>query len=163
MQKFQPVNLNPNQSGTSMGTLLLVEDNPDDIFLMRRALKKSGLEMPVQIVTDGKEALEYLAGTGPYGDRSQFPRPEWIFLDLKLPYLNGFEVLEWIRHDPENKHLDVIILTSSPEDRDKETAQRLGALAYLVKPPTVASLLGVFPQFQPPVSASLETTQYVRA
>jgi CheY-like chemotaxis protein len=162
MQKFQPVNLILNQSVTSMGTLLLVEDNPDDIFLMRRALKKSGLELPVQIVTDGKQALDYLAGTGAYSDRSEFPRPAWVFLDLKLPYFNGFEVLEWIRHDPENQHLDVIILTSSPEDRDKETAQRLGALAYLVKPPTVASLLGVFPQFQPPMPASSETTQYAR-
>jgi len=162
MQKFQPVHIIPDQSATSTGTLLLVEDNPDDIFLMRRALKKSGLEMPVQIVTDGKQALDYLAGNGLYADRSQFPRPAWVFLDLKLPYLNGFEVLEWIRHDSENRQLDVIILTSSPEERDKETAQSLGARAYLVKPPTIQSLLGVFPQFQPALSASSESTQYAR-
>jgi CheY-like chemotaxis protein len=130
-------------------TLLLVEDNPDDIFLMRRALKKSGLELPVQIVTDGKQALDYLAGFGPYADRDQFPRPAWVFLDLKLPYLNGFEVLEWIRSDATNQSLEVVILTSSPEERDKETANRLGAKAYLVKPPSVESLLGVFHQIHP--------------
>jgi CheY-like chemotaxis protein len=133
-------------------TLLLVEDNPDDIFLMSRALKKSGMELPIQIVTDGKQALEYLSGSGAYADRKQFPRPTWVFLDLKLPYLNGFEVLEWIRNDAANKDLHVVILTSSPEERDKETAQQLGAKAYLVKPPTVHSLLSVFhPLIPPPV------------
>src|SRR6185312_12846130 len=163
MQKFQPVYSIPNQSAaTPAGTLLLVEDNPDDIFLMRRALKKSGLELPVQIVTDGKQALDYLSGAGHYADRSQFPRPTWVFLDLKLPYVNGFEVLEWIRSDSANRHLDVIILTSSPEERDKETAESLGAKAYLVKPPTVQSLLGVFPQFQPARPSSSEAAQYAR-
>ena len=116
---------------------------------MRRALKKSGLELPVQIVTDGKQALDYLGGSGHYADRDRFPRPAWVFLDLKLPYFNGFEVLEWIRSDSINRYLDVVILTSSPEDRDKEIAARLGAKAYLVKPPTTESLLSVFSQFQP--------------
>ncbi len=160
-QKYQPIQIIPTQSILPTGTLLLVEDNPDDIFLMRRALKKSGLELPVQIVTDGKQALDYLEGVGAYGDRHQFPRPAWVFLDLKLPYVNGFEVLEWIRSDPANRHLDVVILTSSPEERDKETAQQLGARAYLVKPPTVESLLGVFQQFQPLLSPP-QISQYAR-
>lgn len=160
-EKFQPANLIPNQFAAH-GTLLLVEDNPDDIFLMRRALKKSGLELPVQIVTDGKQALDYLMGTDEYGDRRQFPQPRWVFLDLKLPYFNGFEVLEWIRKDPTNQHLDVVILTSSPEERDRETAQRLGAMAYLVKPPTVEALLRVFPQCQPAISAPLQVSPYAR-
>ena len=141
-------------------TLLLVEDNPDDIFLMRRTLKKSGLDLPLQIVTDGKQALEYLGGVGLYEDRSQYPRPAWVFLDLKLPYLNGFEVLEWLRRDPENKDLDVVILTSSPEERDQEIAEKLGAKAYLVKPPTVQALLGVF---QPGGRATASTPQYATA
>ncbi len=151
----------PNWSPPPTGTLLLVEDNPDDVFLMRRALKKSGLEMPVQIVTDGKQALDYLSGSEHYADRHQFPKPAWVFLDLKLPYFNGFEVLEWIRADAANQHLDVVILTSSPEERDKETATRLGAKAYLVKPPTTQSLLGVFHQFHliPPTPAT--ASQYV--
>ena len=151
-QKFHPVHSIPNQSFTT-DTLLLVEDNPDDIFLMRRALKKTGLELPVQIVTDGKQALDYLSGSEHYADRQRFPRPTWVFLDLKLPYLNGFEVLEWIRSDADHRDLDVVILTSSPEERDKETARRLGAKAYLVKPPTMESLLGVFTQFSPPLEA----------
>ena len=124
-------------------TLLLVEDNPDDIFLMCRTLKKSGLELPMQIVTDGKQALEYLSGAGSYADREQYPLPSCVFLDLKLPYLNGFELLEWIRRDSAIEHLDVVILTSSPEERDKEIAVKLGAKAYLVKPPSVRSLLAV--------------------
>jgi CheY-like chemotaxis protein len=160
-QKFHPVYTIPDSSPSPVGTLLLVEDNPDDIFLMRRALLKSGLEFPVQIVTDGKQALEYLSGSGRYADRQHFPNPTWVFLDLKLPYLNGFEVLEWIRSDAANRHLDVVILTSSPEERDRETATRLGARAYLVKPPTPASLLGVFNQFSPPAPRP-SLSQYAR-
>src|ERR1700744_5540013 len=95
-------------------TILLVEDNPDDVFLMRRALKKSGLEYPMQVVTDGKQALEYLEGSGQFEGRNLFPRPAWVFLDLKLPYLTGFEVLEWLRRDNANLNLEVVILTSSP-------------------------------------------------
>lgn len=128
--------------------LLLVEDNPDDVFLMRRALRKTGLNLLMQIVTDGRQALEYLSGAGEYEDRVRYPLPSMVFLDLKLPYLNGFEVLEWIREHPELSDLDVSILTSSPEERDKETAQRLGARAYLVKPPTDASLLEVLENFR---------------
>jgi CheY-like chemotaxis protein len=141
-------------TNTDNRTLLLVEDNPDDIFLMRRALKKSGLELSLQIVTDGKQALEYLGGVGLYEDRGQYPRPDCVFLDLKLPYLNGFEVLEWLRRDPENKDLDVVILTSSPEERDMKIAEKLGAKAYLVKPPTVKALLDVFLP-QRPVTAAI--------
>lgn len=158
-QKFHPSHSNPSPLATE--TLLLVEDNPDDIFLMRRALKKSGLDFHVQIVTDGKQALDYLAGVDHYADRGHFPRPTWVFLDLKLPYINGFEVLEWIRSDAVHRHLDVVILTSSPEERDKETAVRLGAKAYLVKPPTTASLLGVFNQFTPPAHLP-SASQYAR-
>ena len=155
-QKSNPVELFSNPPITLQDTLLLVEDNPDDIFLMRRALKKSGVEMPLQVVTDGKQAIDYLRGGGTYSDREQFPRPALVFLDLKLPYVNGFEVLEWIRSDAANRNLEVIILTSSPETRDRETAAALGARAYLVKPPTPESLLGIFqqvtsssPQFSP--------------
>ena len=159
---FQPLTSTPNSSFSTTDTILLVEDNPDDIFLMLRALKKSGLEFPVQLVTDGKQALDYLTGADQYADRLQFPRPTWVFLDLKLPYLNGFEVLEWIRSDAENRSLDVIMLTSSPEERDKETAQRLGARAYLVKPPTVDSLQSVFNQFSVPILVP-QANQYARA
>jgi CheY-like chemotaxis protein len=134
---------------TESRVLLLVEDNPDDVFLMHRALKKTGLDFPLQIVTDGRQAVDYLSGTAEYQDRRRFPLPSMIFLDLKLPYMNGFEVLEWIREESALSDLDVSILTSSPEERDKETARRLGARAYLVKPPTDAVLLQVLQNLKP--------------
>ena len=115
--------------------LLLVEDNPDDVFIMTRALKKAGLDLPVFIASDGKEALDYLRGTGPFADRARYPLPSLVLLDLKLPYLNGFEVLEWIRDHPLFHDLQVIVLTSSGEDRDQRRAQELGVSAYLIKPP----------------------------
>jgi CheY-like chemotaxis protein len=124
-------------------TILLIEDNPDDVFLMRRALKKAGLDLPLQVATDGNEALAYLSGSGAFEDRQQFPVPSIVFLDLKLPYLDGFEVLEWIRQDTFFKDLDVVILTSSPEQRDKDRARKLGTKGYIVKPPTPAALLEV--------------------
>lgn len=123
--------------------LLLVEDNPDDVFLMQRALKKACITLPLQIVTDGRQAIDYLAGASPYSDRTQFPLPSLVFLDLKLPYVNGFEVLEWIRADMKLRNLEIFILTSSPEERDRQKAEELGAKAYLVKPPTGASILEI--------------------
>lgn len=126
-------------------TILLVEDNEDDVFLMRRALKKADINSPVQVVVDGQQALDYLAGNGQFSDRAEHPLPFVIFLDLKLPYLHGFEVLEWMRQQPTLKNLDVVILTSSPEERDREKAAELGVKAYLVKPPTREMLHGLSP------------------
>ena len=124
-------------------TFLLVEDNPDDVFLMQYALKKTQLGIPLQIVSDGQEALDYLGGAGKFSDRTQYPIPSLIFLDLKLPYFHGFEVLEWKRHQPALQDVPVIVLTSSPEPRDREKSLQLGAKAYLVKPPKSEELLKV--------------------
>jgi CheY-like chemotaxis protein len=116
-------------------TLLLIEDNEDDVFLMRRALRKANISLPLQVAMDGQEALDYLSGLGKFADRSSFPVPSLVFLDLKLPYVHGFEVLQWIRQQEPLKHLPVVILTSSPEERDRHQADQLGAKAYFVKPP----------------------------
>ena len=116
--------------------VLLVEDNSDDVFFMRRALKKSGLDWSMQVVTDGQAALDFLAGSGDFADRTKFPMPSLVFLDLKLPYVGGFEVLDWIRQQPALREMPVVILTSSPEERDQRRAAELGAKAYLIKPPT---------------------------
>jgi CheY-like chemotaxis protein len=116
--------------------VLLVEDNHDDVFLMRRAVKKAGMPWNLTVVMDGQEALDYVAGKGKFVLRQQFPLPSLIFLDLKLPYLSGFEVLAAIRNDLILKQVPVVILTSSPEERDQQKAMQLGANAYHIKPPT---------------------------
>ena len=115
--------------------ILLVEDNPDDAFFMERALKDARLEFPLHRATDGQEAIDYLSGVGKFSDRLKYPLPAFVFLDLKLPYKSGFEVFSWIRQQPALRDSVVIILTSSAEPRDREMASKLGAHAYLVKPP----------------------------
>ncbi|HYG22911.1 MAG TPA: response regulator [Verrucomicrobiae bacterium] len=122
-------------------TLLLVEDSEDDVFLMRRALRKANIQLPLHVVMDGQEALDYLGGVGKFKDRSQFPIPLLVFLDLKLPYVHGFEVLQWIRQHETLSTLPVVVLTSSPEERDRQQAHQLGAKAYYVKPPQGEALV----------------------
>jgi CheY-like chemotaxis protein len=126
--------LNPN------ATILLVEDEPSDVFLMKRALKKAQILNPLQVVSDGQEAINYLSGVDKFSDRTQFPIPSIIFLDLKLPYKNGFEVLEWIRAQPHLGLTLVMVLTSSSEERDVAQCYRLGARTFLVKPPNQTML-----------------------
>ncbi len=120
-------------------TVLLVEDNPDDVFLMQRAFKKARIKAQLLVVTDGKQAVSYLEGTGEYNNRQLYPLPDLVFLDLKLPFLHGFVVLGWIRKQAHLNDVHVIIMTSSMEDQDREKAAALGA-PYLVKPPTPAML-----------------------
>ncbi len=121
--------------------ILLVEDDEDDVFIMERAMSKTNLNQSIHIAINGKEAIDYLSGARKYVDRAAYPLPDCILLDLKLPFVNGFEVLEWMRSQPSLLHIPVLILTSSPEDRDRKKAQELGAKAYLVKPPTPQMLL----------------------
>lgn len=128
----------------SPGTILLVEDNEDDAFIMKKALAKTGLNNSLQTVTDGQQAMDYLAGTGDYADRARYPLPSIMFLDLKLPYLSGFEVLERIRQRADLNSLFIVVLTGSSEKKDYEKAFALGAHSYLVKPPTAQALRDVF-------------------
>lgn len=125
-------------------TILLVEDNEDDVFIMKHALKQARVANPLQVVTDGQMAVDYLAGTGSYSDRERFPLPFIAFLDLKLPYVHGFEVLTWIRKQAGLDSLVVIVLTSSEQEKDQQRAYALGARSYLVKPPKPETLLEVF-------------------
>ena len=115
-------------------TVLLVEDEENDVFFMKYAFKEVGVLNPLHVAVDGQEAMDYLSGNGRYADRERFPLPCLTLLDLKLPRVMGLEVLKWMREQPALKTLIVIILTSSRLGPDIERAYQLGANAYLVKP-----------------------------
>ena len=125
---------------TTTRSLLLVEDNEDDVFLMKRALQGAHVVNPLQVVEDGQEALDYLGGKGKFADREQFPLPAVVFLDLKLPFISGHDVLAWIRQQKAFETLVIIVLTSSNEASDLSRCYALGANSYLVKPPTPEQL-----------------------
>ena len=114
--------------------ILLVEDNPDDELLTIRAFRKCNLLNEIVVAHDGPEALDYLFGMGTHKGRDTRMQPEVILLDLKLPKLDGHEVLERIRHDERTKLLPVIILTSSTEDQDMGRSYECGANSYIRKP-----------------------------
>jgi CheY-like chemotaxis protein len=116
--------------------ILVVEDNEDDLFFMRRTLKTAAPTLAARFVTDGRQALQYLRGVDGFADRAQHPFPALVFLDLKLPFVHGLDVLAAIRAEPALQALTVFVLTSSAEEKDKARAQQLGVQGYLVKPPT---------------------------
>jgi CheY-like chemotaxis protein len=113
--------------------ILIVEDREDDIFVMRKAFEKASLSNPIQIVRDGEEAVSYLKGQGRYANRAEYPLPALILLDLKLPRMDGFEVLSWIRQQDGIQSIPVVVLTSSNHIRDVNRAYALGANSFFVK------------------------------
>ena len=129
--------------------VLLVEDKSADVLLIQRAWGKAGIANPLQVVTDGDQAVAYLAGEEPYADRKQYPLPVLVLLDLKLPCRSGLEVLEWVRQQRGLRRLPVVVLTSSQESSDINRAYDLGANSYLVKPVEFAPLLEMMKTFAP--------------
>ena len=119
---------------TSGYTILLVEDDPNDVLLMQRAFRKANLTHPLQVARDGQEAIEYLNHQGNFADVTRYPLPTLMLLDLKMPRKNGFETLEWLRQQPGLKRIVVVVLSSSSEIADIKRAYDLGANSYLVKP-----------------------------
>jgi two-component system response regulator len=117
-----------------MKTILLVEDNPDDVVLTLRAFKKNNIANEVVVVGDGLEALDYLFGTGKHKERDMSNMPAMILLDLKLPKMDGLKVLERMRANERTKLLPVVILTSSKEEQDIIGSYSLGANSYIRKP-----------------------------
>ena len=115
-------------------TILVVEDNPDDVELLLRALRKNNIANDIVITHDGVEALDYLFCTGAYADRDKTAMPRIILLDLKLPKLNGLQVLERLRADERTMLTPVIILTSSKEEQDLISGYKTGANSYVRKP-----------------------------
>jgi CheY-like chemotaxis protein len=113
---------------------LLVEDSETDAILIRRAFVKGNIVNPLQVVGTGDQAIAYLKGEGAFSNRAEYPLPELVLLDLKLPGIDGFQVLRWIRQQPELKALRVVVLTSSDRIQDVNLAYQLGANSFLVKP-----------------------------
>lgn len=114
--------------------ILLVEDNPDDVELTLRGLKKHNLTNTVHVVMDGAEALDYIFCSGQYADRNINNTPKLILLDLKLPKVDGLEVLRKVKSDERTKVIPVVVLTSSKEEKDIIESYRLGVNSYLTKP-----------------------------
>lgn len=119
---------------TTMPTILLVEDNPDDEELTRIALQESKVANTLVVTRDGVEALDYLFGTGSHAGRDSRHLPQVVLLDLKLPKLNGLDVLRRLRADDRTKYLPVVVLTSSDEEKDLLDSYDLGANSYVRKP-----------------------------
>lgn len=114
--------------------ILLVENNQDDILLILRAFQRAGVTRRIQPVTSGMDAVDYLQGKPPYDDRKKYPSPAMVLLDIKMPGMDGFEVLAWIRQQWEFFQLSVVMLTNSDHIRDVNEAYHLGANSFLVKP-----------------------------
>lgn len=130
--------------------ILLIEDNPSDVKLTRHAFEKNKLVNRIQVVIDGAEALEFLFGTGRYAGRNVCDAPRLVLLDLKLPKMDGLEVLRRIRSDPRTSLIPVVVLTSSNEEQDIVETYRLGVNSYIRKPvdfekfTEVARILGLY-------------------
>jgi CheY-like chemotaxis protein len=132
----------------SDSSILLVEDSADDVFFMQRAWRNAGIAHSLNVVTDGQQALNYISGAGEFSDRSKFPLPAIILLDLKLPLVLGMDVLRWVKNQPALKSIVVIVLTSSTEQAEVDRAYRLGANSYLVKPPQTRDLADLVNDFK---------------
>jgi len=114
--------------------ILLAEDDENDIFLMGRAFDRAGIPNPLHVVHNGQEAIDYLAGTGEFAHREKHPLPGLLLLDLKMPWMDGFDVLKWLRDHSEFDTMPVVVLTSSKLQADVDKSRQFGVYDYRVKP-----------------------------
>jgi len=128
---------------TMLPPILLAEDDVDDIFLMRRALKKAAVTNPVFVARDGQEAIDYLEGEGPYADRKTYPLPGLLLMDLKMPRVDGFHVLAWLQSHAAFDTLPTVVLSGSGLEEDVLKAKELGADDYQVKPAAPDELISI--------------------
>ena len=124
-------------------TILVADDDQNDVFFLRRAFQKSGLVNSMVHVADGQEAIDYLSGEANYNDRKKFPLPALLLLDLKMPKVDGFDVLTWLKSRPDFNSLPVVVLSSSSREDDIQRARALGADDYRVKPADFDDLLAM--------------------
>ena len=123
--------------------ILLVEDRGDDILIVLKAFEQAKLKNRVVVCRDGEEAIEYLNGDGIFKDRSKYPLPHLILLDLKMPKVDGLGVLRWLKSHPELKNIITVVLTLSAEIRDVNEAYQLGANSFMVKPDDFANVIAM--------------------
>ncbi len=128
--------------------IMVAEDDPNDLLLLKLAFAKAAFEIPVLLARDGEEVISYLEGKPPFEDRSKFPRPDLLLLDLKMPRLDGFAVLEWLLWRPELRPRFVVVFTASDNPEDQKRAQLLGADSYLVKPQDPSELVRIVTALQ---------------
>jgi CheY-like chemotaxis protein len=126
--------------------VLYAEDEPNDVFFMRFAWEEARVPNPLVVLKDGQQAIDYLAGQGPFADREKHPLPCLLLLDLNLPLRNGFDVLRWIREHPALASLKVVIVSGSEMDSDMAMARSLGITEYVVKPSSLMTLLDIIEQ-----------------
>ena len=124
-------------------SVLYVEDDDNDVLFMQVAFRKAGLPHSLQIVRNGKEAMDYLAGNEPYADRAKYPQPCLVLLDLNMPVCTGFDVLKWARQQPQFQRLPIVVLTASSKESDRKLAQLLGANEFVTKPNDTRELPGL--------------------
>src|SRR5947209_15641370 len=129
--------------GGNYGVILLAEDREEEVLLLRRAFARANFLNPLHVVSNGEEAIAYLQGEGRYANRSEYPLPSLVLLDLKMPRKTGFEVLSWIRQQPTLCALRVVVLTASDAISDVNRAYQLGANSFLVKPVDFARFVEV--------------------
>jgi CheY-like chemotaxis protein len=124
-----------------MPLILLAEDHPDDVLFMRLALQKSGLTNPLFVARDGQEVVDYLGGEAPYADRTAYPFPSLLLLDIRMPRMDGFDVLRWLQEHPKLNELPIVMLSGSNLEVDMAKAKELGADDYRVKPHGIDNLV----------------------
>ena len=115
-------------------TILIVEDNAEEVILLQKAFRRAALDISVQFVVNGEEAIDYLSGSDRFHDRYTYPEPDLVIMDLKMPRKGGFEVLEWFRNLQEGALIPVVVLTASHREADVQRAYSLGANSYFMKP-----------------------------